>query len=468
MKDLHQPTEPFRIKSVEPIKLLSRSEREEKIKAAKYNVFKLDAQDVYIDLLTDSGTNAMSNRQWAALMMGDESYAGAISFRHFEKTVKEIFQKKYVVPCHQGRSAENLIFSTLLKKGHYVINNTHFDTTRGNTLHKGGIPIDLPCPEVDSVEPLPFKGNMNTMQLEDFINKQGADKIDMVIMTVTNNSVGGQPVSMKNIKEVSSICKKHKILFFFDCARFAENSYFIKKDEPGYENKSIEEIAQEMFATCDGVIMSSKKDGLANIGGLIAVNDEEIYRQITELMILIEGFPTYGGLAGRDLEILSIGLKEVLDYSYLHYRVEQVRYLGEKLKEAGMPIVEPTGGHAVFIDAGRLLSHIPPEQFPGQALTIAFYLEAGVRAVEIGSLMFGGIDPVTGEKVNAKKELVRMALPRRVYTNSHLDYIVEHAAKIVADKDSLRGYKITHQSTFLRHFTCDLEEMKTENMKINS
>lgn len=463
-----QPAEPYRIKSIEPIQLLPRAEREKRIREAHYNIFKVDAADIYIDLLTDSGTSAMSNRQWAALMMGDESYAGARSFRRFESVVREITRKQFVIPCHQGRSAENLMFSTVVKPGQYVLNNTHFDTTRGNTLHKGGIPVDLPCPEVDAPVPVPFKGDMDVEKLEKFISEHGREQIAMVIMTVTNNSVGGQPVSMKNIKQVSTVCKKHKLPFYFDCARFAENCYFIRRDEPGYSEKHIPEIAAEMFEQCDGVMMSAKKDGLANIGGFIALNDDELYQKLTDLMILIEGFPTYGGLAGRDLDVLAVGLVEVMNLDYLHYRVEQVRYLGDILKQAGMPIIEPTGGHAVFVDAGKYLPHIPAEQFPGQALTVAFYIEGGIRVVEIGSLMFGGSDPNTGEKLQAPRELVRMAIPRRVYTNSHMDYVADIASRISARKESLMGLQISYQSRFLRHFTCRLKQISPENIEVNS
>ncbi len=461
-----QPAEPYRIKSVEPIKLLSREERQKKIEQANYNIFKVDAADIYIDLLTDSGTSAMSNRQWAALMMGDESYAGAVSFRHFEQTVRDITRKQFVIPCHQGRSAENLMFTVAVKQGQYVLNNTHFDTTRGNALHKGAIPVDLPCPESSKEDPSPFKGNMDTLKLEEFIHRQGRDKIAMVIMTVTNNSVGGQPVSMANIKETSAICKQHGIPFFFDCARFAENSYFIHRDEPGYQNRTIKEIAQEMFSLSDGAMMSAKKDGLANIGGFIAVNDAELYQRLTELMILVEGFPTYGGLAGRDLEILAVGLQEVMEIDYLDFRVDQVHYLGEQMKAAGLPIVEPTGGHAVFVDAGRYLPHIPALQYPGQSLTVAFYLEGGIRTVEIGSVMFAQIDPSTGKETPAPRELVRLALPRRVYTNSHIDYMAEIAQRITDRKDSLAGYKITRQARFLRHFTCDFEALVGTKEKV--
>jgi len=458
-----QPAEPYRIKSVEPIRLLPEKERLERINHANYNIFKLDARDIYIDLLTDSGTTAMSAKQWGALMVGDETYAGAKSFRKFEHTVRKITGKRHIIPCHQGRSAENMMFSTAVKPGQYVLNNTHFDTTRGNTLHKGGIPVDIPCQEMRSNDPLPFKGNMDVMKLEEIIGQKGRENVAMVIMTVTNNSVGGQPVSMANIRETSELCKKLGIPFYFDCARFAENAFFIKRDEEGYQHKSIQEIVLEMFSYCDGAMMSAKKDGLANIGGFIALDDKELYAKLTELLILLEGFPTYGGLAGRDLEVLSIGLEEVMDYDYLDFRIDQVAYFGEKIKAAGIPIVEPTGGHAVFADAGALLPHIPADQFPGQALTVAFYTQGCVRVVELGSLMFGGTDPNTGKKFTATRELVRMALPRRVYTNSHLDYIAEVAGKIVADKDSLAGYRITHQPVFLRHFTCDMEPLQPVN-----
>ncbi len=439
------------------MKILSRPEREQRIVEAHYNIFKIDAVDIYIDLLTDSGTSAMSNRQWAALMMGDESYAGATSFRRFERTVREIFGKRFVIPCHQGRSAENLMFSTVAQKRKYIVNNTHFDTTRANTIHKGAIPIDLPCRESTADEPAPFKGNMDVARLEEFIREKGAENITMVMMTVTNNSVGGQPVSMANIRATSEVCKRHSLPFYFDCARFAENAYFIKRDEAGYGGRPIREIVAEMFSYCDGALMSAKKDALANIGGFITLDDEDLYRRITELMIIVEGFPTYGGLAGRDLEVLSVGLEEVMEFDYLDFRVSQVAYFGREIKRAGMPIVEPTGGHAVFIDAGQLLPHIPPEQFPGQALAVEFYREGGVRVVEIGSLMFGEKDPETGKMVAAPKELVRMAMPRRVYTNTHYDYIADVAARIVHRKDQIPGLKVVREPALLRHFTCDLE-----------
>ncbi|HOD67624.1 MAG TPA: tryptophanase [candidate division Zixibacteria bacterium] len=461
----HPPVEPFRIKSVEPVRLLSRPERERRVVEAHYNVFKIDAADIYIDLLTDSGTAAMSNRQWAALMMGDESYAGATSFRRFERAVREIFGKRFVIPCHQGRAAENLMFSTVAERGKYIINNTHFDTTRANTLHKGGIPIDLPCREASLDEAAPFKGNMDVPRLEQFIRERGRDRITMVMLTVTNNSVGGQPVSMANIRAAAQVCREHRIPLYFDCARFAENAYFIKRREPGYAQKPIREIVAEMFSYVDGALMSAKKDALANIGGFITLDDEDLYRRITELMIIVEGFPTYGGLAGRDLDVLAVGLEEVMDFDYLDYRVGQAEYFGELLKEAGMPIVEPAGGHAVFVDAGAFLPHIPAGQFPGQTLAVEFYREGGVRVVEIGSLMFSDVDPETGKVTMAPKELVRLAMPRRVYTNTQYEYIADVAARIAGRKDQLVGMKVVRQPRFLRHFTCDLAPLTPEEAR---
>jgi tryptophanase len=408
----------------------------------------------------------MSKEQWAAIMLGDESYAGARSYYRFEKIVKEITGKEIVLPTHQGRVAENVFFSSVLKKGDYVPNNTHFDTTGANVQHKHGYAINLPCPEAALDDEIPFKGNMDTRQLESFIEEKTPEKIPVVFMTITNNSAGGQAVSMANIKEASAICKKYNIRFFFDCARFAENAYFIKKYEPGFENKSIKEIAQEMFSYCDGALMSAKKDGLANMGGFIAVNDAELARQMTELLIVIEGFPTYGGMSGRDIEAVAVGLSEVLKEDYLAYRVGQMEYFGKILEQAGAPIIKPVGGHAIFIDAGRYLPHIPADQFPGQTLVVELYREGGIRAVEIGSIMFGGYDPNTGEKITAPRELVRLAVPRRVYTGSHLEYVARTMERITARKDSLRGYKITRQATLLRHFTIELEEMSEESVKV--
>ncbi len=465
MNSKRHPAEPFRIKSIESIKLLSENERAKKLTEANYNLFQIDAENIYIDLLTDSGTTALSNKQWAAIMLGDESYAGAKSFKRFEKAVQDIFKHKFVIPTHQGRAAENIMFSTIVKPGMYVLNNTHFDTTKGNTLHKGGIPLDFPCQQSKDSSNFPFKGNMDILALEEAILKHGTDKIAMVIMTITNNTVGGLPVSIKNIREVSALCKQHNLLFYFDCARFAENAFFIKRYEPEFADYSIEEITAEMFELVDGAMMSAKKDGMSNIGGFITLNDKELFEQLTELMIIVEGFPTYGGLTGRDLDSLAVGFYEAMDEAYLEYRIGQVSYLGERLKEIGVPIVEPTGGHAIFIDAGALLPHIPAEEFPGQALSTAFYLEGGIRTVEIGSIMFVEDDSETGKTILAPRELVRLAIPRRVYTASHIDYIIETAQEIVRKKESLSGYRIKKQPKFLRHFTCELEQLNSKKIK---
>jgi len=466
VKEYRHPEEPFRIKSIEPIQLLPREKREEVLRRAHYNIFKIKAEEIYIDLLTDSGTGAMSAAQWAALMLGDESYAGARSFYRFEEIVKEITGKKIIIPTHQGRVAENVLFSVMLKKGDIVPNNTHFDTTGANVQHKQGIAMNLPCPEAASDDEIPFKGNMDTHRLEEVINEKGANKIPVVFMTVTNNSVGGQAVSMSNIREASKICHNYGIPFFFDCARFAENAWFIKKYEPGYERKSIKEIAQEMFSYSDGALMSAKKDGLANMGGFMALNDEDLARKATELLIVIEGFPTYGGMSGRDIDAVAAGLREVLSEDYLSYRIGQIEYFGRILEEAGAPIIKPTGGHAVFIDAGKMLPHIPHDQFPGQSLTVELYREGGIRVVEIGSLMFGGYDPVTGEKISAVRELVRLAVPRRVYTGSHLDYVADCVRRIAKRKESLKGYQITRQATLLRHFTAEMKEVEAAQMAV--
>ncbi len=466
MKEYRHPAEPFRIKSVEPISLLSPQEREKVLREAHYNIFKIKAENVYIDLLTDSGTGAMSSQQWAAIMLGDESYAGAKSFYHFEEAVKDITGKKNIIPTHQGRVAENVFFSVVLKKGDFVPNNTHFDTTGANVRHKLGIPVNFPCPEAALDDEIPFKGNMDTHRLEQFIEQKGAEKVPVVFMTVTNNSTGGQPVSMANIRETAGICRRHGIPFFFDCARFAENAFFIKKYEPGYEGKSIRDIAREMFSYTDGALMSAKKDGLANMGGFIALNDDDVTRRCIELLIVIEGFPTYGGMSGRDIEAVAAGLREVLHEDYLAYRVGQMEYFGQILEQAGAPIIKPTGGHAVFIDAGKMLPHISPDHFPGQALVVELYRAGGIRAVEIGTLMFGGFDPDTGERVRATRELVRLAVPRRVYTASHLDYVAEIMGKISSGKNKLRGYKITRQAVLLRHFTAELAELSEEEVRV--
>jgi tyrosine phenol-lyase len=455
------PAEPFKIKVVEPIRMTTREERDRILKEVGYNVFFIPSEKIFIDLLTDSGTSAMSDNQWAGIMLGDEAYAGSRNFFHFEQTIKDIFGYRHVIPTHQGRMAENLLFSVMVKKGQIVPNNTHFDTTRANVEHKGGLPLDLITEEgLDPELEYPFKGNMDVKKLQQTIEEYGPENIPLVMITVTNNSAGGQPVSMKNIREVRELLNRYGIPLFFDACRFAENCYFIKQREPGYRDKSILEIAREMFSYGDGCTMSAKKDGLVNIGGFLALNDEEIAQKVKNLLILIEGFPTYGGLAGRDLEAIARGLKEVLNEDYLHYRISQVKYLGDLLDEAGIPIVKPTGGHAVYIDAKKFLPHIPQSQFPAQALTVALYREAGIRAVEIGSLMFAHKDPKTGEMVYPQLELVRLAIPRRVYTTQHMNYVAESIIRIYKNREQIRGLKIVYEAPILRHFTVRLEEVE--------
>ncbi|MBD3382010.1 MAG: tryptophanase [candidate division Zixibacteria bacterium] len=460
LDDFEFPIEPYRVKVVEPIKMTTRHERELIIQKAHFNIFNVRSEDIFIDLLTDSGTSAMSDNQWAGMMVGDEAYAGCRNYHNFVRTLQEITGFKHIIPVHQGRVAENLLFSTVLKKGDYVPNNTHFDTTRGNTLHKGGIPIDLIIKAgKDPKSNHPFKGNMDISALEDFIIAKGKEKIPVIFMTLTNNSCGGQPVSMENIRQTRDICSKYNIPLFFDAARYAENAYFIQKREEGYRNKSIKEIAQEMFAYADGCCMSAKKDGLVNMGGFVGLNNDELEQKMTNLMILIEGFRTYGGLTGRDMEAIARGLIEALDEEYLHHRIEQVEYLGKELDKIGVPYVKPTGGHAVFVDAGSLLGHIPRDKFPAQSLVIALYREGGIRAVEIGGLMFAQKDPETGEVIYPALELVRLAIPRRVYTVSHLKYIAHTFKKVMEYKDKLSGFEITYEPEYLRHFTMHLKEI---------
>ncbi len=452
--------EPFRIKVVEPIRITTPEEREAILERARYNLFLVRADDVLIDLLTDSGTAAMSADQWAGVMRGDESYAGSRSFYFFESVVREIFGFKHVIPVHQGRAAERILFSLMCKPGSVIPNNTHFDTTRANIEYLGGTAIDLPCAESqDTQAPHPFKGNMDTVALERLIREVGAARIPLVMLTITNNSGGGQPVSMANIRAVSQICRRHGIPLYIDACRFAENAYLIKLREPGYHDKSIREIVREMFSYADGCTMSAKKDGLANIGGFLCTNDDQLAQQEKELLILTEGFPTYGGLAGRDLEAMAIGLQEVLDEHYLEYRLASVRYLGEHIAREGVPIVQPPGGHAIYIDAGLMLPHIPPLHYPGQSLVVELYREGGIRTSEIGSVMFGKRDPETGQELPARKELVRLAIPRRVYTQSHIDYVVEAILNVFARREQLRGYRITWQTPFLRHFSCHFEPL---------
>ncbi|MDO9546439.1 MAG: tryptophanase [Pelolinea sp.] len=448
------PAEPFRIKSVEPIKLVSKEERIQAMKNAGYNLFAVPAEDVYIDLLTDSGTGAMSQNQWAAIMQGDESYAGARSYYRLKAVMEKIFGFKYFVPTHQGRAAENILASIMIKPGTYVPSNMHFDTTDANIRAQGGSPENLVIDDAFDIEKyVPFKGNMDLVKLEQFINEKGVENIPFGAITITNNAGGGQPISLENIKAVSKIYRKYKIPFFIDSCRFAENCYFIKMREKGYASHTPLEIAQEIFSYADGAWMSAKKDAIVNIGGFLALNDEKLFQEVSNALILREGFPTYGGLAGRDLEALATGLFEGLEEDYLAYRINQTAYVAEKIKEIGIPIIEPPGGHAIYIDAGTMLPHIPQSEFPGQALTAALYLVGGIRGVEIGSVMFAHPDPETGEMVYPKLELVRLAIPRRVYTQSHMDYVVNVLKKIYEQRVSFRGYKLTYSPDLLRHFT---------------
>jgi tryptophanase len=449
--------EPFRIKSVEPIYFTTREQREKILENAAYNTFRIHADDVLIDLLTDSGTSAMSSRQWAGIMEGDESYAGSKSFFHFEKSVNDITGMPYIIPTHQGRAAEKILFTITGGKGKYFLSNTLFDTTRANIEFSGAKGVDLVCEEgKHPAIPAPFKGNMDIVALEEKINSIGATHIPMVIITVTNNSGGGQPVSMKNIRDVKNICTKHKIPLFIDACRFAENAWFIKTREEEYADKSIPEIAREMFDMADGCTMSAKKDAFANIGGFLAMRDFELAKKCRNLLIITEGFTTYGGLAGRDLEAIAIGLKEVMDEHYLHYRISSIEYLTEKLHKAGVPVMRPAGGHAVYLDAKEFLPHIPFDQYPGQSLACALYLEGGIRSVEIGSLMFGKYDEA-GILIPAALELVRLAIPRRVYTQSHLDYVAEVIIDVYKNKKNLKGLKIIEETPLLRHFTAKLK-----------
>src|SRR5215469_14566328 len=443
--------EPFRIKSVEAIRRSTPQQRRQFIEDAGYNLFLVPAEAIMIDLLTDSGTSAMSTAQWGAMMRGDESYAGSPSFVRFRESVHAIFGFRHVIPTHQGRAAERILFTVMCKKGDIVPNNTHFDTTRANCEFVGANAVDLPIPEAK--EPAhwhPFKGNMDTAHLEEVIRREGAKRIPLVILTVTNNSGGGQPVSMANIRSVKQICSKHGIPLYLDACRFAENAYFIKLREDGYAIKKPRAIAQEMFSYADGCTMSAKKDGLANIGGFLCTNDDTLAQQEKDLLILTEGYPTYGGLAGRDLEAIAVGLDEALDEDYLRYRIVSTAYLGNHVSQAGVPIVEPPGGHAIYLDARTFLPHIAPADFPGVALADELYLEGGIRSVEIGTLMFAGA---------AKMDLVRLAIPRRVYTQSHIDYVIEVILEVWNRREQIRGLKLTYQAPFLRHFTARFESL---------
>lgn len=452
--------EPYKIKVIEPIKLITREEREEILKKAGYNVFLIKSDDIYIDLLTDSGTSAMSHNQWAGLMKGDEAYAGSSSFYNLEKTVKEIFGVSYFVPTHQGRPAENILFRLMVKDGDYVPNNMHFDTTRAHVFDKRAIPVDLVIEEAyDPQSNYPFKGNMDILKLKELIKDVGIEKIPLVMMTITCNSCGGQPVSMKNIIEVRKATEKYNIPLFFDAARFAENAWFIKKREKGYEKKSIPEVVRNMMSHVDGFTMSCKKDGLVNIGGLLAMNDKNLFEKVKQQLILFEGFPTYGGLAGRDLEALKIGLMEVLNENYLEWRVGQVEYLGKKLLNAGIPIIEPIGGHAVYIDLKRFLPHVPPHLFPDNAFSAALYLEGGIRSAPLGSTAFAQKNEKNGEITYPKLELVRLTIPRRVYTNSHMDIVADAAIKLYENKDKIKGLNMVYETPALRHFTARFKQL---------
>jgi len=460
MKKIKPPVEPFRIKTVEKIKITTRKEREEILKQAGFNVFNIPAENVFIDLLTDSGTSAMSDNQWAGLMVGDESYAGAKNFFHFQDTVRNIFCFKHVIPTHQGRAAERILFETLLKKGDCVPSNIHFDTTRANIEVRGAEAVDLVIDEAyDPDSDHPFKGDMNVEKLKKLIEKKGREKIPLVMLTITNNSGGGQPVSVRNIKDVSQVCKKYRLPLFFDACRFAENAYFVKKREKGYEKKSVLEIAQEIFSYGQGATMSAKKDALVNIGGFVTLDDDLLAEKLKNQLIISEGFPTYGGLAGRDLEAIARGLEEILEEDYLDYRINQVAYLGQMLDEAGVPIFKPIGGHAVYLLADRFLPNIPRPQYPGWALTVALYREAGIRAVEIGGVMFAKKDKKTGREVFPRLELVRLAIPRRVYTSAHLEYVAQSIIELYRHRDKIRGLRIVRESPYLRHFTVRMEEL---------
>jgi tryptophanase len=453
--------EPFKIKMVEPIKLTRPAEREAILGRAHYNLFQIPAEDVIIDLLTDSGTSAMSSEQWAGMIRGDEAYAGARSWFRFEAVLREITGMPHILPTHQGRASERILFELIGGPGKVIPSNNHFDTTRANIEHSGAQAVDLVIAE--GTQPTtrhPFKGNLDIDRLEALIAREGADRIPVCVVTVTNNSGGGQPVSLANLCEVRDVCRRHGIPLFLDACRFAENAYLIKQREPGQQDRSARAIARAMFDLADGATISAKKDGLVNIGGVLLMRDDALARRADELLILTEGFVTYGGLAGRDLEAMAQGFVEVLDEDYLQYRLRSVAYLGEHLLAAGIPIVEPPGGHAIYIDAAAFYPQIPRAQFPGQALVCALYRHAGIRAVEIGSVMFGQVDPDTGESAHPPMELVRLAIPRRVYTQSHIDYTVEAVIEVFQNRDAIRGLRIIEEPPTLRHFTVKFEEMK--------
>lgn len=444
--------EPFRVKMVEPIKMTTSEQRAVILKEAGHNLFLVHSNDVIIDLLTDSGTGAMSSNQWAGVMTGDESYAGSPTFYRFEKTVQELTGYKHIIPTHQGRAAEKILFNLLPHSGKITISNSHFDTTRANIEFVGNKAIDIPCKEAtDPSLEAPFKGNMDVDALQKLLKDHPSSDIAAVIMTITNNSRGAQPASLENIRQVSKLCRSAKVPFFIDACRFAENAYLIKTREPGQKDRTTREIAEDIFRLADGATMSGKKDGMANMGGFLALNDDQWAEKAKQLLILMEGFPTYGGLSGRDLEAFTIGILEALDEDYLKYRIRSIEYTVEKLKSAGVPMVLPAGGHAVYLDAAAFLSHIPKEQFPGVSLAGALYITGGIRTSEIGSLMFGKKD-----HVHSGPELVRLAFPRRSYTQSHTDYVCEVVIEVFKNRKSLKGLKLNYQGPFLRHFTARL------------
>ena len=452
--------EPFKIKSVEPLRFTNREQREIILKKAGYNLFNIQAEDVLIDLLTDSGTAAMSAHQWGGMIEGDEAYAGSKSFSRLEQTVKDLTSFRHIIPTHQGRAAEKILFDLVGGEGKIVPNNTHFDTTRANVEMSGAEALDLPIP--DGLDPTlinDFKGNMDLNALETLLRKEPPERIPLVMLTVTNNANAGQPVSMANIRQTAEICRAHDVPFFLDACRFAENAYFIKLREPGYENKTAREIAREMFSYADGCTMSGKKDGLVNMGGFLAVNDDQLAGRARNILIVTEGFPTYGGLAGHDLEAFARGLDEVLEEDYLKYRIRSVAYLGEHISAIGAPIFQPPGGHAIYIDAKAFLPHIPQHQYPGQALACELYLCGGIRSCEIGSVMFGKTNPQSGEFEPAKLEMLRLAIPRRVYTKSHIDYVIECIETVFQKRDHIRGMRITYEPPVLRHFTVQFESL---------
>jgi tryptophanase len=450
--------EPFRIKVVEQIKMTTPEQREEMIRAAGYNIFSLHSDDVIIDLLTDSGTGAMSANQWGGVMRGDESYAGSPSYFHFRDSVQDIMGFEYVIPTHQGRAAERILFSVMCHEGDVVPNNSHFDTTRANVEFRGALALDLPSTELaDMDSDFPFKGDMDVPALRAAFAEYGAGRIPLVMLTVTNNSGGGQPVSMANVREVAEVCREHDTPLYLDACRITENAYFIKQREPGYADVSVRAIVREMCDLTQGCTMSAKKDAIVNMGGFLATRDPELAREEQNLLILTEGFPTYGGLSGRDLEALAIGMQEAVDEDYLHYRIASTAYIGKHLRDAGVPLLWPAGGHAIYLDAKRFAAHLEPTQFPGVSVAIALYLLGGVRACEIGTLMFGRHDAETGQELAGPRELVRLAIPRRVYTQSHMDYVIEVVIKAHELRDSLPAYRIVEQAPFLRHFSAKLE-----------